>query len=111
MVVDEVGLVVWHDPPATNYNPRNCWSHSVRSTATSFPCIPVTIPTTVMDIFHPDSPLLVVKGVATLSAAGTLVGATYGVVRSLNPYAIAINMGLNGSILGLSFFGESGGRR
>jgi hypothetical protein len=24
----------------------------------------------------------------------------------MNPYAIAINMGLNGSILGLSFFGE-----
>ncbi|OCF42023.1 hypothetical protein I317_04109 [Kwoniella heveanensis CBS 569] len=54
--------------------------------------------------FDPESPLFVAKGVLSTGALGALTGASIGVVRNQNPFALSINMTINLSIAGLTFF-------
>ncbi|WWC62479.1 uncharacterized protein I303_105075 [Kwoniella dejecticola CBS 10117] len=54
--------------------------------------------------FDPNSPLLVAKGVLTTGTLGAITGASIGVVQSKNPFALSINMTINLSIAGLTFF-------
>ncbi|WVF69242.1 hypothetical protein IAT40_004018 [Kwoniella sp. CBS 6097] len=54
--------------------------------------------------FDPESPLFVAKGVISTGALGALTGASIGVVRNQNPFALSINMTINLSVAGLTFF-------
>ncbi|WWC88753.1 uncharacterized protein L201_003666 [Kwoniella dendrophila CBS 6074] len=54
--------------------------------------------------FDPNSPLLVAKGVLATGTLGAITGASIGVVQSKNPFALSINMTINLSIAGLTFF-------
>ncbi|WVQ65863.1 uncharacterized protein L199_004041 [Kwoniella botswanensis] len=54
--------------------------------------------------FDPNSPLLVAKGVLTTGTVGAITGASIGVIQSKNPFALSINMTINLSIAGLTFF-------
>ncbi|KAH8085374.1 hypothetical protein HD553DRAFT_27413 [Filobasidium floriforme] len=60
--------------------------------------------TTPLQNFDPDSPLLVVQGTLTLAVLGSATGATLAAFKAQNPFALGMNMGLNGSIAGLTFF-------
>ncbi|KAI9631944.1 uncharacterized protein MKK02DRAFT_21475 [Dioszegia hungarica] len=53
----------------------------------------------------PNSPIFVAKAILATTIAGGTAGATLGVIRSANPFAFSINMGVNGGIMGLTFFG------
>lgn len=39
------------------------------------------------------------------AVSGAVAGGTFGVLRSYNPYATALNMSLNGTLMGLTFYG------
>ncbi|KAK4684708.1 hypothetical protein P7C73_g5463, partial [Tremellales sp. Uapishka_1] len=56
-------------------------------------------------VFDPASPLFVASSVMTTTTIGALSGGTLGVIRAQNPFQIAINMGINCGVAGLSFFG------
>ncbi|WWC70683.1 uncharacterized protein I206_104634 [Kwoniella pini CBS 10737] len=61
-------------------------------------------PSTFFLPFDPNSPLLVAKGVLTTGTLGAITGASIGVFQSKNPFALSINMTINLSIAGLTFF-------
>jgi hypothetical protein len=48
-----------------------------------------------------------IRELTIVAIAGGTAGATLGVIRSANPFAFSINMGVNGGIMGLTFFGTS----
>jgi hypothetical protein len=59
-----------------------------------------------MQTIDPDSPLLVAKSTLILGGLGSLTGLTIGAIRAQNPILLGMNMGLNGTVGGLAFFGE-----
>nr|XP_019045730.1 hypothetical protein I302_06121 [Kwoniella bestiolae CBS 10118]OCF24660.1 hypothetical protein I302_06121 [Kwoniella bestiolae CBS 10118] len=54
--------------------------------------------------FDPNSPVLVAKGVLATGTLGAITGASIGVIQTKNPFALSINMTINLSIAGLTFF-------
>ncbi|KAL7423256.1 hypothetical protein Q5752_002556 [Cryptotrichosporon argae] len=53
----------------------------------------------------PNAPIFVAGAVVSTAVLGAITGASIGVVRSQNPYALSVNMAANSGLVGLAFFG------